>query len=308
VIAPSRRTTLVLLLLGLAGFAGYRRFLVPACDDRTPRLRLPIGPERPARVVQGPGDGQTHAGAQHWAWDFALPVGTEVYAAAPGRVVEAVDGFDSGAPFAEFAWRANNVVIDHGDNRFSIYFHLKKGGVLVKAGDEVFRGQKIGLSGNSGYSFGPHLHFAVTDQHGVSVPVCFDDAADERPAGGRDYVGESLDPRERPGTTPLSQLPADTFEKAGVRLAYAYASRWLTERWPMTIGGTAAPGATVVSMLHFRGATSPAQRVETRADPSGKFELQLDGPLKEPAFFVVGVPNRFGVIDPGDWIPVAPQP
>jgi murein DD-endopeptidase MepM/ murein hydrolase activator NlpD len=53
------------------------------------------------------------------------------------------------------------VIIKHADGTFADYHHLKSGSALVKLGDQVKVGQPIGLSGNTGYSTKPHLHFAV---------------------------------------------------------------------------------------------------------------------------------------------------
>ena len=53
------------------------------------------------------------------------------------------------------------VVLQHEDGTFAEYFHLKKDGVLVKLGEEANRGDPLALSGNTGWSISPHLHFAV---------------------------------------------------------------------------------------------------------------------------------------------------
>jgi murein DD-endopeptidase MepM/ murein hydrolase activator NlpD len=55
----------------------------------------------------------------------------------------------------------------------ALYAHLREGGVLVRVGQRVARGQEIGLSGNTGFTSGPHLHFAVQanrDMRLVSIP------------------------------------------------------------------------------------------------------------------------------------------
>lgn len=110
--------------------------------------------------------------------------GASVLAAAAGRVIEAKDrnpdvAVNRSGGFAN----ANQVSIEHAGGEVTQYGHLKNGSILVKAGDEVERGQRIGLVGNSGASGVPHLHFAVLipvrDASGagtyVSIPHFFED-------------------------------------------------------------------------------------------------------------------------------------
>jgi murein DD-endopeptidase MepM/ murein hydrolase activator NlpD len=56
-------------------------------------------------------------------------------------------------------FEGNFVVIDHGQGLLSLYLHLSK--ISVKEGDEVRKGQEIGVSGGTGRATGPHLHLAV---------------------------------------------------------------------------------------------------------------------------------------------------
>jgi murein DD-endopeptidase MepM/ murein hydrolase activator NlpD len=85
----------------------------------------------------------------HQGLDFHAPTGTEVSASNRGRVILAQPMFFEG----------NFVVIDHGQGLLTLYLHLSK--FLVKEGDEVKKGQLIGLSGGTGRATGPHLHLAV---------------------------------------------------------------------------------------------------------------------------------------------------
>ena len=55
----------------------------------------------------------------------------------------------------------NCVIIDHGNTEYSVMMHMQPGSVTVKAGDRVVAGQVIGKLGNSGDSFGPHLHYQL---------------------------------------------------------------------------------------------------------------------------------------------------
>jgi hypothetical protein len=57
--------------------------------------------------------------------------------------------------------KANEIRIQHIDGTYAVYAHLAHGGVYVYAGQRIAAGQQIGLAGSTGYSSGPHLHFAV---------------------------------------------------------------------------------------------------------------------------------------------------
>ncbi|KAG1443152.1 hypothetical protein G6F57_018191 [Rhizopus arrhizus] len=70
--------------------------------------------------------------------------------------------------------RANFIRVLHSDGSMALYGHLQAGGMRVRRGQAVQAGQPIGLSGNSGYSSAPHLHFVVQVNRGMglrSVPV-----------------------------------------------------------------------------------------------------------------------------------------
>jgi len=94
----------------------------------------------------------------HFGIDFALPLGTQVLAMADGTVTTAGrDPYGYLFPSADgIGGFGNLVVIDHGDGLSTYYGHNSQ--VLVRAGDQVRRGQVISLSGTSGNSSGPHLH------------------------------------------------------------------------------------------------------------------------------------------------------
>lgn len=89
------------------------------------------------------------ASTYHKGQDWATPVGTTVVASCGGRVSKA--GWGSGYGYV--------IYIDHEDGKQTRYAHLSK--VLVKAGDYVKQGQRIALSGNTGITSGPHLHFEI---------------------------------------------------------------------------------------------------------------------------------------------------
>lgn len=126
-------------------------------DDFVYRLPYQLGTRH--RVGQGYNGKFSHRG--EYAIDWNMPVGTPVYAARGGRVIDVVDHHTSGGVRKSFRERGNNIRILHDDNSIGAYVHLKSKGVFVTVGDSVVQGQKIGLSGNTGYSSGPHLHYEV---------------------------------------------------------------------------------------------------------------------------------------------------
>lgn len=77
-----------------------------------------------------------------------------------GTVVSAVDGIKG---YDEYTTCGNFVKIRHADGKFTRYLHLLKDSVCVKVGEKVKKGAKLGIMGNTGYSFGKHLHFDVSD-------------------------------------------------------------------------------------------------------------------------------------------------
>jgi murein DD-endopeptidase MepM/ murein hydrolase activator NlpD len=106
---------------------------------------------------------------KHSGQDFAVPVGTPVKSAAAGIVVKA--GPNGGGDGPAYG---NAIVVKHADRTYSQYAHLSR--VQAKPGQRVAAGQQIALSGNTGNSSGPHLHFEIrtSASYGSSVnPVAY---------------------------------------------------------------------------------------------------------------------------------------
>jgi murein DD-endopeptidase MepM/ murein hydrolase activator NlpD len=122
---------------------------------------LPFKRDSLVIVSQGFNGQTTHTGRSRYAVDFAAKIGTRVYAAREGKVIATESSFNRGGFGMEFAQYANYVTIEHSDGTMAQYYHLKQYGVAVNVGQHVSKGQFIGLSGNTGYSSGPHLHFGV---------------------------------------------------------------------------------------------------------------------------------------------------
>ncbi|TGL97040.1 M23 family metallopeptidase [Leptospira barantonii] len=121
--------------------------------------RLPF--ESASRIGQGYNGKFTHNGQFPYALDFTLPEGSAVVAARGGLVIATQDKYSSGGTTPYYKDKANFVQILHMDGSIAEYAHLKYKGVLVQVGQTVRTGERIGLSGNTGFSSAPHLHFHV---------------------------------------------------------------------------------------------------------------------------------------------------
>tara|TARA_B110000046_G_C12993762_1_gene399075 strand:+ start:548 stop:1522 length:975 start_codon:yes stop_codon:yes gene_type:complete len=98
----------------------------------------------------------------HWGNDFTAPIGTDIYSTGKGKVIVA-DESRSGY--------GNRVIVDHGYGYQTLFAHMSK--ILVKPGQEVNRGEILGLVGNTGLSSAPHLHYEVLKNGGKVNPVNF---------------------------------------------------------------------------------------------------------------------------------------
>ena len=134
---------------------------VDAVHDDTYIYRLPFAKGSSQRVSQGYNGEYTHKGHSRYAIDFAMDVGTEVYAARNGVVVKLKENSNKGGDSRKFSRYGNYVTIEHDDSTLATYYHLRQYGVIPKIGDKIQRGDLIAYSGNTGYSSGPHLHLAV---------------------------------------------------------------------------------------------------------------------------------------------------
>lgn len=131
-------------------------------------------------------DGETHEGDgnrlnQYYCWE------KPVFAAADGVIVEARGDLPDQVrgKMDEDHPPGNHVVIDHGHDEFSLLAHMRQGSVVVKAGDRVKKGDRLGKCGNSGNTSEPHIHFHLQDRPG------FDPGhAQGLPAQFQDYVAD----------------------------------------------------------------------------------------------------------------------
>jgi len=155
------------------------------------RLPYPIGSAY--AISQSYPERITHRDrSSEYAIDFEMPIGTPVHAARSGIVMEVAGDYYGEDSVAASELPANLIRVLHDDGTMALYAHLQWNTIRVAPGEQVERGEWIASSGNTGFSTGPHLHFAVQRNRGgllVSLPVEF---------AGRDGVLASLTSGDTP--------------------------------------------------------------------------------------------------------------
>lgn len=142
-----------------------------------------------------------YKGASHKGIDLVGPGSTLDYIVAhsDGIVDSVVSHIDYNTSKTGAKTYGNYVKIRHDNGMYTLYAHMKYGSVKVKAGEKVSRGQVIGYMGNTGYSFGAHLHFEVRDKNNNYIdPTGYVDAdlpnekVEEKTSELKHKVGEEV--------------------------------------------------------------------------------------------------------------------
>jgi murein DD-endopeptidase MepM/ murein hydrolase activator NlpD len=145
---------------GVKLMPSYRTFvgdLTVSAYDKDYVYDLPFKKGQTFELYQGYNGTFSHQNEN--ALDFIMPEGTEILAAREGKVIGMVQHNKSGCATVKCADLGNYIKILHSDGTIADYFHLQHNGAKVKLGQEIQKGELIGLSGNTGWSNGPHLHF-----------------------------------------------------------------------------------------------------------------------------------------------------
>ena len=130
-------------------------------------------------------EGLTHTGDGQRNEDYYC-FGVPLVSPAEGIVLEAIDGVPDNTPGAlnPMAATGNRLVIDHGNDEYSVLAHLRNGSLQVAVGDRVQAGEHVGDCGNTGNSTEPHLHYQL--QNGPVFGV-----ADALPAQFSNYIADN---------------------------------------------------------------------------------------------------------------------
>lgn len=212
------------------------------------RYQLPFEPGTPFTVSQAFDRPSTHSRpSTQNAIDFSVPERTPIVAARAGIVIDRVLSHTAASTNIDHLHKANYVLIAHEDGSIATYAHLSPHISYVHVGQKVSAGQRIALSGNTGYSGGPHLHFSVTvnrSKESASVPVTFVDA--------------------------ISRQPLPTFH-TGFRGTVSIPANWRSAPPPAAVTTNPsqhAPAATTISPSPYGVPPSQASSPPTPANPS----------------------------------------
>lgn len=167
---------LIVVIYGCSGEDGPVRGIDQACmaavagtypEQSTSPYLLPYSVGETYTVVQGNCANFSHRANinQQFAYDFLMPIGTTLLASRDGVVIAVEQRFRDGT---RILGEENFVSIQHDDGTIGRYIHLTTLGALVQPQDMVSQGDAIALSGDSGNSEVPHLHFDVID--GLCLP------------------------------------------------------------------------------------------------------------------------------------------
>ena len=233
-----------------------------------------------ADVIQGHNSNFSHTGFALHAVDFAVPEGTEVAAARAGVVVRTWEESDSGCDDPSCSWLANYVMIDHGDGTLASYWHLQQHGALVEVGEQVDRGQIIGLSGNTGWSNTPHLHFEITDLLGRSLPLRFEElepVSDGVAWAGLTWLSDNTHLVRDDDTAP-STCPEDLYLHMGVWLDPDIPCSLAPWGEPYLISGNVAGDADRVQSGRQRRRQRQRDQPVERPDPGDPARPELTRP------------------------------
>ncbi|WP_430412416.1 M23 family metallopeptidase [Kordia sp.] len=165
----------------------------PSTVKHTDEYEYLLPYKRNRKLIQGNYGNFSHDHiSSYHAFDFGTQIGDTIYAAREGKVVMIKESSKKHGRTRKFINHGNYVIIQHDDGTTAAYFHLNFNGALVEQGDLVERGQAIGISGMTGFTTTPHLHFVVhkaTEKNGnVSVAIQFEGFVGKKFRKGRRYT------------------------------------------------------------------------------------------------------------------------
>ena len=149
---------------------------------------LPFVKGKKYKIMQSFGGSFSHnLKSSYYAIDFSLPIGDTIVAARDGLVFYVKQDSKEHCRTRKCMDKANKILILHQDGTYANYVHLDYNGAFVNVGDQVQAGEVIGISGMTGFTTKPHLHFVVHKARGISVPVYFEGVRRKKLKKGKFY-------------------------------------------------------------------------------------------------------------------------
>lgn len=157
--------------------------------DKSYKYTLPYPKGKRYKIIQSFGGKFSHSKPHsRYAIDFSTQIGDTITAARSGKVYFVKQDSEEHCPTRKCIGKANKIMIIHEDGTMAHYVHLDFDGALVQVGDQVNVGQPIAISGMSGFTTTPHLHFVVYASGGISIPFYFNGLRQKKLKQGKYYT------------------------------------------------------------------------------------------------------------------------
>lgn len=258
-------------------------------NGRQGRFQLPFARGRCYRVSQGNHGRYSHFTlSNRYAWDFSMPIGTPVAAAASGRVVSVPSAREG---------RGKSLVIDHGGGHYTLYAHLSQ--LKVLPGAAVKAGQTVALSGQDPGLL-PHLHYSVVTLYPslISLSSGFVDSRADSGGIARERVTYCARGGLEARINASTALRTNVFERQGIYLTFAPPANSLVAGETYRLAGTSArPRSPVNYALRSASGRLLASGL-TVSGLDGRFSLEVQMPRTIESGTVTQLvfsdPNRMG--------------
>jgi murein DD-endopeptidase MepM/ murein hydrolase activator NlpD len=156
--------------------------------DKDYRYSLPFPKGKRYKIVQSFGGKFSHYKTHsRYAIDIGTQIGDTITAARPGTVVFVKEDSKEYCRSSKCADKGNKIIVVHGDGSLGHYVHLDFEGALVDVGERIEDSQPIGISGMTGFTTTPHLHFVLLKAGSVSIPFKFKGQKRKKLKQGRYY-------------------------------------------------------------------------------------------------------------------------